>query len=90
MSDPVTDGRDALNHWFGYPWYDAKADGVRRVEVSKPWNLDWGWSFDLPSSTGALMQWLAWIAIALLLVGGTYMLIRAYLRRERRKAADDE
>ncbi len=27
MSDPVTNGRDALNHWFGYPWYDGKTDG---------------------------------------------------------------
>ena len=49
MSDPVKDGRDALDHsWFGYPWYDAKTDGVRRVEVSQPWEP---WQINLPIGT---------------------------------------
>ena len=49
MKDPVAGGREALNHWFGYPWYDANTDGVRRVEVQKPSNWDW-----LPSSIGSI------------------------------------
>ena len=57
MSDPVADGRDALNHWFGYPWYDAKTDGVRRVEVSQPWNVDWRLDRSLRSSSASLLQW---------------------------------
>ena len=75
MSDPVTDGRDALNHWLGYPWYDAKTDGVRRVEVSEPWGHN--------APIGSLLQWTAWFVIALLLAGAVYLLVRAFSRRER-------
>jgi len=85
MSDPVTNGRDALNHWFGYPWYDAKTDGVRRVKVSQPWNFNWDWSFHFPASA---LQWTGWIAIGVLLAGAVYLLIRAFLRRERRKSGE--
>ena len=85
MSDPVTSGRDALNHWFGYPWYDAKTDAIRRVKVAKPWNFDW----DLGGSIGSLLQCLAWIAIVLLLAGLVYLLVRAFLQRERRKRGED-
>ena len=87
MSDPVTDGREALNTWFGYPWYDPATDGVRRVEVSQPWDPHWNWSFDFP---GSLLQWLAWVVIALLLAGAAYLLIRAYWRRERPAADEDD
>jgi hypothetical protein len=92
MTDPVTSGRDALNQWSGYPWYDAKTDAVRGVKLSRPWNLDWlgnwGGSLHFPASG---LQWLAWIAIALLLGGIVYLLIRAFWRRERRsKQPEDE
>jgi hypothetical protein len=75
MSDPVSDGRDALKHWFGYPWYDAKTDGLRRVEVSEPWSHN--------APIGTLLQWTAWFTIALLLTGAACLLIRAFSRRER-------
>jgi hypothetical protein len=80
MSDPVSDGRDALDHWLGYPWYDAQTDGVRRVEVSQPWSLN------VPIAT--LLQWTAWFVVALLLAGVVYLLLRAFLRRERRQAGE--
>ncbi len=79
MSDPVADGRDALNQWFGYPWYDAETDGVRRIEASDPWD----WSFSFP---GSLLQWAAWIAIGLLLALAAYLLVRAFANREKRLA----
>jgi len=82
MSDPVTSGRDALNHWFGYPWYDAKADAVHRVKVTEPWH------FNFP--LGVLLQWTAWVVVALLLAGVAYLLIRAFLQRERRKSGASE
>jgi hypothetical protein len=83
MSDPVKDGRDALDHWFGYPWYDAKSDGVRRVEVSQPWDIN------LP--IGSVLQWTAWITISLLLAGVLYLLIRSLgLIEGRRKTEERE
>ncbi len=79
MNDPVDGGRKALDHWFGYPWYDAHADGVRRIKVSRPWNPDWRLpDLHFPAS---LLQWLAWIAIAVLLAAAVYLLVRAFWRR---------
>jgi hypothetical protein len=39
----VAAGREALDHWWprNYPWYDPQTDGVRRVEIPKPWNWSW-------------------------------------------------
>jgi hypothetical protein len=85
MSDPVTNGRDALNHWFGYPWYDPSTDAVRRVNVPKRWNPN----LDVPAcSLGTVLVWIAWIVIALVLAGVVYLLIRAFLERERRKKGE--
>lgn len=86
MSDPVNDGRDALDHWFGYPWYDAKTDGVRRVEVTEPWNPSWNWNLPI----GSLLQVTAWVVITLLLAGAAYLLIRAFLQREGRAQSSDD
>jgi hypothetical protein len=84
MSDPVTNGRDALNHWFGYPWYDAPSDSIHRVKVSEPWNPHW--SFPL----GTILQWTGWIVLGLLLAGVLYFVVRAIVERERRKKGEDE
>jgi hypothetical protein len=90
MSDPVADGRDALNSRTGYPWYDAKADGVRRVEVRRETppppakDIDVGW-------IGAMLQVGAWTALVIVLVGVVYLIGRAWFQRERRgKEADAE
>jgi hypothetical protein len=82
MSDPVNDGRKALDHWLGYPWYDAKTDSVRRVEVSQPWR------HNVP--LGTLLQVTAWTVVALLLAAVVYLLLRAFWRRERRRSRGDD
>jgi hypothetical protein len=85
-NDPVTNGRDALNRWNAYPWYDTNTDGIRRVEVSQPWDFDFatkaspGWS--TPSS-GVVLQWMAWTLIGALLAGAIYLFVRAYRQRIR-------
>jgi hypothetical protein len=84
MSDPVTSGRDALNHWFGYPWYDAKSDAVRRVDVPKPSNWNWGKGWDF--SLGSVLQVLGWTAVVLLVAAVVYFVVRAILQREGRKS----
>jgi hypothetical protein len=86
MSDPVTSGHDALDHWFGYPWYDAKTDAVQRVEVSKPRNLNLDWGFSL----GSVLQFLGWTVVVLLVAAVVYFVVRALWQRERRKAKGDE
>jgi hypothetical protein len=91
MSDPVTSGRDALNHWVGgYPWYDSKADAVQRVKVPKPWNWPGGHGGDWAFSLGSLLQALAWLAVALLLAALVYFVVRAIMLRERRKSGGEE
>ncbi len=84
----VEAGRESLDKWWSsYPWYDSANDGVGRVDVSPPWyeawdwdwlDFGWNWSFSFPSS---LMQWLAWIAVATLLILMAWLLIRAYRDR---------
>jgi len=80
----VNSGRDALNHWSDYPWYDAKTDGLRRIELSPPrdWNVGNNHDYSL-SFLGSTLQFVAWAAIALLLIGLAYLLIRAYWNREK-------
>ena len=88
-ADSVEAGREALDRWWWwsrYPWYDAQSDGVRRVELPKPWDWSWlwdwlpNWSFNLgwlwPTT---LIQWIAWIAIILLLGAAVYLMVRAFL-----------
>jgi len=94
-SDPeaaVASGRKALDHWVGgYPWYDARTDGLRPVDVSEPWfsRLNLG---NFPFDLGLLLRWMAWIALALLLGGLAYLLIRVYLNMVggRSSRGDDE
>lgn len=75
----VDAGRKALQPWFGYPWYDAPTDGLRRVEVSarrspaKP----------LVSAVGSLLQIMVWTILALILAAIVYLLLRAYLLQPR-------
>jgi len=92
--DPVVAGRKALGGWFWsrYPWYDSDTDAVRRIDVSESWFWDWlwelldsirgSWSFSWP---GTLLEWLAWIGIAGLLILLVYLLVRAYLDRSGRR-----
>lgn len=80
MSDPVADGREALNPWFSYPWYDAETDGIRRVDVPRAESYTSEPFLDLSTP---LLQWTAWVAIGLALAAVVYLLTRAYLQRER-------
>lgn len=88
MSDPVTSGRNALDHWFGYPWYDAKTDAVRRVNAPKPWNWHWNWGEGF--SLGSLLQVLGWMLVAVLVAAAIYFVVRALWQREGRKSGGGE
>ena len=91
--ESVEAGRRGLDHWWRYPWYDSASDDVRPIDVSEPRYLRWDWlDFDwtwpriswgsLPSMD-TLLQWLAWLTIALVLLFLVVVLVRTYLRRTR-------
>jgi hypothetical protein len=80
MNDPITSGRDALSPWSGYPWYDAKADDLHRVDIPQEWHSDVQWDFSL-GFLGSTIQIVAWTAIALLLIVLLYFLVRAFWNR---------
>ncbi len=93
----VEGGRDALDKWMGYPWYESATDGVRRIDVqSSQEGWFWEWLGDLISGLlvdlyiGDILYWLTWIALATLLAWITYLLIRSYLDREAGTAIDAE
>ncbi len=99
--EAVVAGRKALDHWGRYPWYDAKSDGLQPMDLSPSWWERWfsgwqgpSWSPSLPHS---LLQWVAWILIALAIGLLIYAVVRTYLARRaagsggsRGKAQTDE
>ncbi len=81
-------GRDALSQWGRYPWYDSEADGLRPVNLVEPWDLswlfdwlkfNWGWG----GGGGNWIQWLFWAIILALLGVLTWLLVRAFLKRNK-------
>jgi len=92
----VTAGHEALDQWWGYPWYDPATDGVRRIDI--PESRDWSWLRDWLPDFSAMGDWTggwpdtllgyaAWTVLVLALAAVAYLLIRAYLNREGHPAA---
>jgi hypothetical protein len=83
--DAVEAGRAALKRTGWYPWYDAEADDVRCIRVEPPratpaWS---GWDLFVH---GDWFTPLAWIGIITILGIMVFLLVRAYLSRERSTA----
>ena len=98
LSDPdrsIEAGREALDQWGRYPWYDAETDSVRQINFPDSGDVEVlvdvaeGPTFTLVGGMG--LQVLGWLVIGALLVGLAYLLIRAYLmwRPPPRRAAGD-
>lgn len=78
----VESGRRALSRTTGsYPWYDARTDGVRPIQVSPPRDPMQLPDFDLSSLRG-IFTGLAWLILAILLGALIYFLIRTAMNRE--------
>ena len=78
----VASGRESLDRWSGYPWYDAGTDDVGRIDVRAPWDPDWNWpDWDL-SGLGTALEWVFWIALVASLAAVAYLLVCAYLGSE--------
>ncbi len=90
LDDPqqaVEAGREALDQWWGYPWYDSESDSLRRVELpvtpqtsSRQWNSWFDWA--------NAIRFFGWAALAAILATIAWLLIRAYLDRETRAARE--
>jgi len=93
----VQSGRQALDSWWGYPWYDPATDGVRRIELREPY--DWSWLRDwlrdwIPevSFPDSALKWAAWLLLAVLLGAILYHLLRYFhdrLGKARERTAED-
>jgi hypothetical protein len=95
----VESGREALRGAQRFPWYDAKADGLRRIDVrtaadSGSSNRDSNWQNQgtAPADLSlfgevfwTIMQVLAWTLLAVLLIGIVALLIWAFVRGEGRQ-----
>lgn len=95
--DPaVESGRQALDEWWwrSYPWYDKAADAAQPIDVSEPWYMrlkfwdrihwpNWQWPWSWPRFPTSLLEWAAWIGIALVLAALVYLIVRAYRMRSR-------
>jgi len=79
----VEAAHEALNPWWGYPWYDAENDAVKPIKVAEPWqppDLLSVLGLNLQTLTRALL-WLIWILLAALLLWLLYTLWRISRRR---------
>ncbi len=83
----VEGGRDALDKWWGYPWYGSATDGVRRIDVKTP-RESWFWEWLSGLLAGEFLYWFAWSVLAVLLIVLVILLIRTYLARETGTADD--
>ena len=94
--DPVQSAGEALASHRGMPWYDAQADGLRRVEVEPqnpdpdPSNPDWNatpatprnWSFSWLQPLLEVLYWVFWVVTIVAIVLAIWFMVRAFLTSE--------
>jgi len=89
--EAVESGKRALNQFWEYPWYDAKADKAQPIEVQPPpppkppsnLNWDWSWLYDA-------LVYLGWTVFALVIVLIVYLMLRAEWSRTASLIAKEE
>ena len=79
--DGVEEGRKALQSTGDYVWYDDSTDGVRRINTLNR-HSDSA-SFQLAD----VFRPLVWLGIIILFAGLAFLMIRAFLRRDKRLAS---
>jgi hypothetical protein len=76
----VSQGADALDSWWDYPWYDDQTDSVRRINVKAQPQRPVSTQSSGPSWD---LEWLGWVLLGLVVLGIIAMLLRAYWNRSR-------
>ena len=74
---PVESGREAFSSRGRFNWYDGEKDAIKPIQlvVRREWK-----GFDFPAR---LLEWMAWIALAVLLVAIVVALVWAIRQRSR-------
>ena len=96
-ASPVVTAREALRAQSGTPWYDPDRDSIRRIRVTPPeddLHRQSRWAADAASTVPTdeqpvslfwrIMQILAWLTLAVLLVAVMWLLVWAAGRLDRR------
>ena len=88
---PVDAGRDALDQWGRYPWYDTDNDTIKRIDVEPPRIGFWEWLADLFNISGGAgpsagfmtgLQWIVFTLIAVAALVLIFFLARAFIRKD--------
>jgi hypothetical protein len=89
--DPVVEGREALDEWPAYPWYDAEADDVARMPLPPVKQAPAPQSQSgSPSWSGEGLSVFVWLAIIVVLALVAYLLANAFLNRSGEAQFADE
>jgi len=86
IDDPVASGQDALEDSGDYPWYDEDSDGIRRIDVKKKTDREASSSSSSSgvAASGAVIELIAWLGLALLLTAIVGLLVWGFLANESR------
>ena len=103
QESPVVTAREALRAQSSMPWYDPDQDSIRRISVKPPEDdvhRQSRWAADAASSVPTderpvslfwrIMQVLAWITLAALLVAVMWLLVWAAGRLDRSRLTEDK
>jgi hypothetical protein len=82
VDDPVQSGREALDRWTDYPWYDDAADDVRPVGVPPPPPQEKEATVPKSDVSLAGAEVIAWVVVGVAIVAIVGALIYAILQSE--------
>jgi hypothetical protein len=99
----VEAGREALDGQVDFPWYDAKSDGIQRLDVKPPADLknrgsQWErrikaktarQASSMPEWLWTVLEVLGWTLLVMALVAVGYLLVRAFLVAESGSASGE-
>jgi hypothetical protein len=86
----VSQGAEALDSWWDYPWYDDQTDGIRRINVKAEEQRPPPTAPTVSSGPSWDLEWLGWLLLGLVVLGIFIMLLRTYWNRSRHRGGLDK
>jgi hypothetical protein len=90
LEQAVSQGAEALDSWWDYPWYDDQTDGIRRIKVKDDAQQPASSSTFVSSGRSWELEWLGWLLLGLVALGILVMLLRTYWYRSRDRSGLDK